>query len=98
MILFGLAYPGLLVDRTTSIVVWLRGSMQLLTFRPMPGLYEMMESGSWMIDVAAVLGEIDRILERCLADNRHLFQGTLTLQGKQAAIYLVVEQDLTMLT
>lgn len=63
MILFGLAYPGLLVDRTTSIVVWLRGSMQLLTFCPMPGLYEMMESGSWMIDVAAVLGEIVRSFE-----------------------------------
>ena len=63
MVLFGLAHPGSLVDRTTSIVVWLRGSMQLLTFCHMPGLYKMMKCGSWMIDAAAVPGEIVRSLE-----------------------------------
>ena len=63
MVLFGLAHPESLVDRTTSIVVWLSCIMQLLTFRPMPGLYKMMKSGSWMIDAAAVPGEIVRSLE-----------------------------------
>lgn len=60
---------------------FLRGSVQLMTVLTMLGPYEMMKSSSWMIDVTAVLGEIVRSLE-CLADSRHLFQSTLTLQGK----------------
>lgn len=41
----------------------LRGSMQLMTVFTMPSLYEMIKSGSWMIDAPAVPGEIVRSLE-----------------------------------
>ena len=51
------------VDRATSIVVLLEGSMQLMTALLTPGLYEMMKSASRMIDVPDVPGEIVRSLE-----------------------------------
>ena len=51
------------MDRATSIVVLLEGSMQLMTALLTPGLYEMMKSASRMIDVPDVPGEIVRSLE-----------------------------------
>lgn len=59
----GLAFTGSSVKRETSIMGSFRGSMQLMTALTMPGFYEMMKSGSWMIDASAVAGEIVRSLE-----------------------------------
>lgn len=59
----GLASTGSPVETETSIMGSFRGSMQLMTALTMPGLYEMMKSGSWMIDAPAIPGEIVRSLE-----------------------------------
>lgn len=60
--MFGLAFTGSFVDTATPVMDFLRGSVLFMTTLTTLGFYEM-KSGSWMINVTAVLGEIVRNLE-----------------------------------